>query len=163
MSDTSSSVADTRIGEHAGQSTDDIRSAPETTSAPPAARTIARFWRLMDAADFAAAADLLSEAYVCDWPQSRERIRGRANFIAVNANYPGRWRITIQRLLAEGERVATEVTLTNGERTDRAVSFFELRDGLIAHEVDYWPEPYAAPADRAQWVEPLGEHGEYEG
>lgn len=123
-----------------------------------AAETVARFWRLMDAADFAAAAEMLSENYVCDWPQSRERIRGRANFIAVNGNYPGRWRIIVQRLVAEGARVATDVTLTNGERTDRAISFFELRDGLIAHEVDYWPDPYAAPAWRAEWVEPMDDY-----
>jgi len=123
--------------------------------ASPAAEIVARYWWLMDAADFVGAANLLSETYVCDWPQSRERIRGRANFVAVNSHYPGRWRITVQRLLAEGERVATEVTLTDGERTDRAVSFFELRDGLIAHEVDYWPDPYDAPGWRAAWVEPL--------
>lgn len=120
------------------------------------AATIRRFWALMDAADFAGAAELLAEDYVCDWPQSRERIRGRANFIAVNAHYPGRWRIAVRRLIATGAEAASEVALTNEQgKTEVAVSFFELRGGRIEREVDYWPEPSTAPAGRAQWVERL--------
>jgi hypothetical protein len=58
-------------------------------------------------------------------------------------------------LVVEGDRVASEVILTNAEsgRRDHAVSFFELCDGRIAREADYWPEPYDAPAWRAAWVE----------
>lgn len=116
------------------------------------------YWALVDAADFGAAAELLADGFVCDWPQSRERIRGRANFVAVNAHYPGRWRIAIRRLIVSGEEAATEVVLTNQDgETARAVSFFVVRDGRIMRESDYWPEPYAAPSWRAQWVETLDE------
>lgn len=119
-------------------------------------RIVERFWHEMDAADFEAAAELLDDEYTCDWPQSRERIRGRRNFVAVNANYPGRWHIAVVRLLAEGEQVATEVALTNDEgQMVRAVSFIELRDGKILRETDYWPEAYDAPTDRAQWIETI--------
>lgn len=119
-------------------------------------RIVERFWSEMDAADFEAAAELLDDEYTCDWPQSCERIRGRQNFVAVNANYPGRWHIAVVRLLAEGEQVATEVALTNDEgQMVRAVSFFELRNGKILRETDYWPEAYDAPADRAQWMETI--------
>ena len=119
-------------------------------------RIVERFWREMDAADFEAAAELLDDAYTCDWPQSRERIRGRRNFVAVNANYPGRWHAAIQRLVAEGNQIVTDTALTNdtGEVV-RAVSFFELRDGKIVRETDYWPESYDAPANRGQWVETI--------
>jgi ketosteroid isomerase-like protein len=119
-------------------------------------RVVEQLWEAMDRFDFEAAGDLLHEDYIGEWPQSRERIRGRANFVAVNANYPGRWRIAIQRLVASGNQVATEVTLTCDGRTERAVSFFELRDGKIVRETDYWPEPYDAPTWRAQWVEQMG-------
>jgi ketosteroid isomerase-like protein len=121
---------------------------------------VEEFWRRMDAADFESAGALLHDDYVGEWPQSRERIRGRANFIAINAHYPGRWRIALKTIVAEGDRVATEVVLFNAEsgRRDRAVSLFELRDRRIASEVDYWPEPYDAPAWRAEWVE-RGEEG----
>lgn len=117
---------------------------------------VERFWREMDAADFETAAELLDDDYTCEWPQSRERIRGQRNFVAVNTNYPGRWHIAVQRLLTDGEQVATDVVLTNDEgQIVRAVSFFELRNGKIRRETDYWPEAYDATADRAQWVETI--------
>lgn len=77
------------------------------------------------------------------------------NFLAVNKNYPGTWRITILRIIAEGDQVASEVRVDIDGRTDYAVSFYELRDGKIIKETDYWPEPYQAPAWRAQWVEKI--------
>lgn len=120
---------------------------------------VERFWRRMDAGEFVAAGELLHDDYRGDWPQSRERIRGRAHFVAINTHYPGRWRINLVRLLASGDQVATEVIMTNAAtgHQDRAVSFFEVREGRIAREVDYWPDPYDAPAWRAQWVERIEE------
>ncbi len=116
---------------------------------------VERLWQILDARDFEAAGALLHDDFVCEWPQTRERIRGRENYAAMNQNYPGTWSISIRRLIAEDDQVATEAVLTYGEEVVLAVSFFELRDGKILKQVDYWPEPYPAPADRAQWVEPM--------
>jgi limonene-1,2-epoxide hydrolase len=128
-------------------------------SAASSRQTVEQFWQRLSTFDFAGAGDLLHEDYVCEWPQSRERIRGRANFVALNAAYPGRWVIAIERIVACGDQVVTEVTMRNQLAPAQvpvvAVSFFELNSGKIRYERDYWPEPYAAPADRAQWVEPL--------
>ncbi|HEV8193282.1 MAG TPA: nuclear transport factor 2 family protein [Ktedonobacterales bacterium] len=118
-------------------------------------QTVEHLWHAFDAFDFEAAGQLLSDDFVCEWPQSRERIRGRENFVAVNANYPGRWHTRIERIIACGDMVVTDVALSSGDTTARAVSFFELRGGKIVKETAYWPEPYAAPASRAQWVEPM--------
>jgi hypothetical protein len=51
------------------------------------------FWAAMQTNDFKAAGEFLDDDYVLEWPQSGERIRGRANFVAVNENYRahGRW------------------------------------------------------------------------
>ena len=119
------------------------------------AALVTDYWHLMDAVDFAGAATLLADEYTCDWPQSRERIRGRENFVAVNAHYPGRWHITLRRLVASGDHAATEVVMTSGDETITAVSFFEVHNEKITRETDYWPEPYDAPAWRAAWVEPM--------
>src|SRR5262245_3165229 len=120
---------------------------------------VEQFWQRLSAFDFEGAGELLHDEYICEWPQSRERIRGRANFVALNAAYPGRWVIAIQRLVASGDQVVSEVAMTNqlapGEAPVVAVSFFELQHGKIRYDRAYWPEPYPAPADRAQWVEPL--------
>lgn len=115
--------------------------------------TVERLWALFDAFDFAAAGELLADDFICEGPQSRECIRGRENYVAVNANYPGRWRCRVERIVAEGDTVATDVALASGDERARAVSFFTLRDGKIVRQVDYWPEDYTAPAWRSQRVE----------
>jgi ketosteroid isomerase-like protein len=116
-------------------------------------KLVEQLWQSIDAHDWEAAGALLHDDYVCEWPQSRERIRGRDNFVAVNKNYPGSWRIVIERIVASGNQVVSDVAIPIDGRIDRAISFFELRDGKIIRETDYWPEPYDAPAWRAQWVE----------
>ncbi len=110
-------------------------------------------WAAFDRFEFAAAALLLHDDFVFELPQSRERVIGRENFIAVNAEYPGRWRITVTRLVASGEQVVTECDVSNGEVTVQAVSFFTLKAGQIVHIREYWPDAMEAQAWRAQWVE----------
>jgi ketosteroid isomerase-like protein len=114
---------------------------------------VERFWQAFDRLDFEAAGELLHDDYICIWPQSEERIRGRNNFIAVNKRYPQEWQVTIMRLLASDDQVASEVKLTYQDELVFAISFFEFRDGKIVQETDYWPEPYDPPAWRAPWVE----------
>ena len=120
-----------------------------------AREVVERFWRTMNENDWHAAGRLLHDDYVLDWPQSGERIRGRDNFVAVNAHYPaaGRWRFTVRRLVADGQGAASDVTVTDGALTARAVSFFEVRDGLIWRVTEYWPDPFEPAAWRARWVE----------
>ena len=118
-------------------------------------RLVTEFWAAMQANDWAAAAALFADGYVLHWPQSGERIRGAANFVAVNSAYPaaGRWRFTVERLAAEGELAVTDVAVSDGVTTARAITFTTVRDGRIAGQVEYWPDPFAAPAWRAAWVE----------
>ncbi|GAP13403.1 ketosteroid isomerase-related protein [Longilinea arvoryzae] len=116
-------------------------------------RAVLALWDAFDHLDFDAAGALLADDFVCEWPQSGERIRGRANFVAVNAHYPGRWRIRVLRVVAGGDEVVTEVEATWGEEKARAISFFRVRNGRICHLREFWPEPYPAQAWRAAWVE----------
>jgi ketosteroid isomerase-like protein len=119
---------------------------------------VERFWSAMNANDFRAAGEMLHDEYVLEWPQSGERIRGRANFVAVNENYPavGPWRVTLNRLIAGEGGVASEVTVTDGATTGRAITFSQVREGKILRQVEYWPDPFEAAAWRSQWVERNG-------
>ena len=99
---------------------------------------VERLWRAFDARDFDAAGECVHEDVVCDWPQSRERIRGRANFVAVNRNYPGDWAMTVRRVIVAGDEAASEVEIRIDGRTEMAVSFYELRDGKIARATLYY-------------------------
>jgi ketosteroid isomerase-like protein len=120
-------------------------------------RLVVQLWGNFDAFDFAAVAPLLHDDFVCEWPQTRERMRGRDDYIAVNENYPGRWRIKIQRIVASDDGVATQVRLEWDGKVDHAASFFEFRDGKIVKQVDWWPQPEPTPEWRARWVEIIEE------
>ena len=118
---------------------------------------IERFWKTMQTNDFKAAGEFLHDDYVLEWPQSGERIRGRANFVAVNENYPayGRWEFTLHHIIAEGNQVVSDVGITDGKLKDRVITFFTIRDGKIIHQLEFWPDPFEPAAWRAQWVETI--------
>jgi ketosteroid isomerase-like protein len=114
-----------------------------------------KFWETMKTNDFYAVAELLHDDYMLEWPQSGERIRGRDHFAVINTYYPaeGKWQFTVNQIVAEGEFVVTDVTVTDGSRTDRAITFSTVRDGKIWKQIEFWPEPFEAAAWRAEWVE----------
>jgi ketosteroid isomerase-like protein len=109
----------------------------------------------MQTNDFQAAGEFLHDDYLLEWPQSGERIRGRDNFVAINTQYPahGRWEFTIQRLLAEGDEVVSDVRVTDGVIQARVITFSTVKDGKILHQTEFWPDPFEAPEWRGQWVE----------
>lgn len=117
-------------------------------------RIVERFWAAINANDFRTASEFLHDEFVLEWPQSGECICGRANFIAVNENYPstGRWSATVHRLLADADEVASEVTVTDGAVTATAITFSKIHNGKIVRQTEYWPDPFEAAAWRAKWV-----------
>jgi ketosteroid isomerase-like protein len=121
------------------------------------AEVVREFWRLMSSNDFSSVAAVLDEDFVLEWPQSGERIRGPHNFAMLNQEYPaaGPWRFTVNRLVADDAEVVTDVTVTDGAQIARAISFFTVAEGKIQRMLEFWPEPYDAPHDRAHLVEPI--------
>ncbi len=117
-----------------------------------------KFWQTMGTNDFYAAAQLLHDDFTLEWPQSGERIRGRENFAKINSAYPaeGKWRFIVNAIVANDEEVVTDISVTDGARHDRAITFSTIRDGKIWKQVEFWPESFDAPAWRAQWVEKMG-------
>lgn len=128
-----------------------------TSSTQDSKKVVEGFWAAMQTNDFKAAGEFLHDDYVLEWPQSGERIRGRANFVSVNERYPahGRWEFTIDHILAEGNEVVSDVSVTDGVFTGRAITFFSVRAGKILHQTEFWPDPFEPAAWRAEWVEKL--------
>jgi predicted SnoaL-like aldol condensation-catalyzing enzyme len=106
-----------------------------------------RLWVAFEARDWEGAAALLHDEFGADWPLSSERFVGRERFIEVNRTYPGDWHI-ILRVVADGDSVVTHVRVVIGDDVDQAISFFDLKNGLIVKEVDWWPLPYDPPTWR---------------
>ncbi|WP_435870122.1 nuclear transport factor 2 family protein [Eleftheria terrae] len=105
--------------------------------------------------DFESVRAVLAPDFVLEWPQSRERLRGAERFARMNAEYPahGPWRFTVHRMVAEGAQAVSDVSVTDGVQAARAISFFTIAHGRITRLVEFWPEPYPAPANRAHLVE----------
>ena len=122
-----------------------------------ATNVVREFWRLMGTNDFHAVGAVLADDFTLEWPQSNERIRGRDRFASMNVEFPakGLWVFTVNRIVSDEVEAVTDVSVTDGSRSDRAISFFTVRDGKISRIVEYWPEAYAAPASRSHLVEPL--------
>jgi SnoaL-like protein len=124
----------------------------------PNTSEIAReFWRLMATNDFYSVASILAPNFVLEWPQSNERIRGAERFARMNQEYPakGPWRFTINRIVGGESEAVSDVTVTDGAQTGRALSFFVIARGQITSIVEFWPEPFAASVNRAHLVEPM--------
>ena len=124
---------------------------------PTAAEVAREFWRLMATNQFTAVAAVLSSEFVLEWPQSGERIRGAERFARMNSEYlaEGPWRFTINRLVGGETEAVSDVTVTDGVQTARAISFFTVAEGKITRLVEFWPERYPPRPDRAHLVEPL--------
>ena len=113
------------------------------------------FWRRMASNDFDSVAAVLAPAFVLEWPQSRERIRGAERFARMNREYPahGVWRFAVRRVFGDAGDVVSEVEISDGVQHATAISFFTVASGKIERLVEYWPEPYPPRADRAHLVE----------
>ena len=122
-----------------------------------AENTVREFWRLMATNDFASVKQVLAEAFVLEWPQTNELIRGPENFARMNSEYPsqGSWSFKLKRLVASATEVVTHVAVTDGTQAAEALSFFQVEGGRVIRLVEYWPESYAPPSNRAHLTEPL--------
>lgn len=115
--------------------------------------TVTALWRLFDERRFEETRPLLADDFVADWPQTRERISGPHNFIQLNRAYPGTWRCHLRDIVVAGDRVATEVEITDGEHLVHAASFFTLSDGKIVRAREIFADPGDPPFDRSRWTQ----------
>jgi hypothetical protein len=114
-----------------------------------------RHWAASDANDFDAEHDLYDPAAVLEYPQSRERIRGRPAIQAARMAQPSRKRFTVQRILGAGDLWISEIVLTYDDQPTHVVSIMEFAAGKVVRETQYFGAPFEPGPSRAQWVEPM--------
>ena len=112
-----------------------------------------RHWNASDAGDFAAEHDIYCDDAMLDYPQSGERIRGRDNIRESRYVQPSKKRFTVRRIIGRGDLWVTEFTLTYDDTPSYVVSIMEFRDGLVAHETQYFAERFEPGPSRAHLVE----------
>jgi ketosteroid isomerase-like protein len=114
-----------------------------------------RHWAASDANEFEAEHDIYREDAVLDYPQSGERIRGRRHIQSSRAAQPNRKHFTVRRIIGAGNLWITEFILTYDGQPSYTVSIMEFIDGKVAHETQYFSDPFAPGPSRAQWVEQM--------
>jgi ketosteroid isomerase-like protein len=110
-------------------------------------------WAASDASDFETEHRIYLEDAVLEYPQSGERTRGRRNIQNQRASQPSKKRFSIQRIIGSGDLWVTEFILTYDGKPSYTVSIMEFKGDKVARETQYFADPFAAPAFRAQWVE----------
>jgi hypothetical protein len=116
---------------------------------------VEEFYGRMNTNDFRWASQMLSDDYALEWPQSKEKIYGRENFVRVNEEYPayGRWSFTMNRIVGNATEAVSDVSITDGTQVARAITFTTVEEGKIVKQVEFWPENYDAPENRKHLVE----------
>src|SRR6476661_6928415 len=112
-----------------------------------------RHWAASDASDFKVEHDIYREDAVLDYPQSGERIRGRQHIQQSRTVQPNQKRFTVRRMIGSGELWVTEFVLSYDGVPSYVVSIMEFRDGLVAHETQYFADRFEPGASRAHLVE----------
>lgn len=129
--------------------TETAKAAPDD----PIRAALARHWAASDKNDFDAEHDIYRDDAILDYPQSGERIRGRRNIQASRVAQPNAKRFTVRRIIGSGDLWVTEFILTYDGRPSYTVSLMEFRDGKVAHETQYFADPFEPGPSRASLVE----------
>ena len=116
---------------------------------------LARHWAASDANDFEAEHLIYAADAVLEYPQSRERLRGRDRIQASRAAQPDSKRFTVRRVVGGGDLWISELVLTYDGRPVHVVSIMEFQGGKVVRETQYFADPFEPGPSRAQWVEPM--------
>ncbi|MGY8661634.1 nuclear transport factor 2 family protein [Bradyrhizobium sp. UFLA05-109] len=111
-----------------------------------------RHWNASDAGDFDVEHGIYREDAVLDYPQSGERIRGRHNIQESRFLQPNKKRFAIRRIVGSGDLWVTEFTLSYDDIPSYAVSIMEFREGLVAHETQYFADQFEPSPSRAHLI-----------
>ena len=111
--------------------------------------TVAAFWQKIDDKQWDDLTDFFASDAEISWPNTAE-IFDIPRFIAINRNYPGSWRIDVEKILSSFNTVISVVAVSDGVLSFHAVSFFYFIDGKIAALQEYWGDDGEPPLWRLE-------------
>src|ERR1700689_470386 len=126
------------------------------------ARTRARIeqhWAASESGDADTEHAIYAADGILDYPQSGERFRGRSKIQAQRGGHPAERHFTILRIRGGGDLWVSEVVITYDGAPTYSVSIMEFAGDEVAHETQYFADPFPAPVSRAAIAEqiPSGE------
>jgi hypothetical protein len=120
---------------------------------------IEQHWEASERGDGDAEHAIYAVDAILDYPQSGERFRGRSRIQAQRGGHPAERHFTIHRIIGSGELWVSECVITYDGVPTYSVSVMEFAGRLVAHETQYFADPFEAAAGRAALAEaiPVGE------
>jgi hypothetical protein len=111
-------------------------------------------WAASAAGDLETEHNIYDDNVLCEYPQSGEKIFGRRNLQALRGHHPAKPSdFGIRRITGAADLWVTEYVINYEGKAFQTVSIMEFRNGKVIHEIQYFAEPFEAPAWRSQWVE----------
>jgi SnoaL-like domain len=116
---------------------------------------IVEHWQASEQGDATAEHAMYADDAVLDYPQSGERFRGRATIAAQRGGHPADRHFTVRRISGNGDVWVSECVITYDGVPTFSVSIMEFARGLVAHETQYFADPFDPPSSRARLAEPM--------
>jgi hypothetical protein len=116
---------------------------------------IAEHWRASEEGDSATEHAIYAEDGILDYPQSGERFRGRETIAAQRGGHPADRHFTVRRITGGGDLWVSECTITYDGAPTHSISIMEFTDGSVAHETQYFADPFPAAESRAALAEAM--------
>jgi hypothetical protein len=116
---------------------------------------IQQHWEASESGDIDTEHAIYATDAILDYPQSGERFRGRDRIKAQRGGHPAERHFTIRRIQGGGELWVSECVITYDGVPTYSVSLMEFSDGLVAHETQYFADPFPAAPGRAALAEAI--------
>jgi hypothetical protein len=127
-----------------------------TTDRDPRTRArVEQHWEASDRGDIDTEHAIYAEDAILDYPQSGERFRGRAKIQAQRGGHPAERHFRVLRIRGGGDLWVSECVITYDGVPTYSVSVMEFAGDLVAHETQYFADPFPAPASRAALAEQI--------
>jgi hypothetical protein len=116
---------------------------------------IEEHWRASERGDSEAEHAIYAADAILDYPQSGERFRGRATICEQRDGNPASRHFTVVRISGGGSLWTSECVITYDGAPSYSVSIMEFVGQQVAHETQYFADPFPPPASRAGLAEPM--------
>jgi SnoaL-like domain len=116
---------------------------------------IEEHWRASERGDTETEHAVYAPDALLDYPQSGERFRGRAAIAAQRGGHPAERHFTVRRIVGAGSLWVSECLISYDGVPTYSVSVMELDHDQVAHETQYFADPFPAPASRQALAEAM--------
>ena len=117
-------------------------SAPDS-----AAAVLQRLLTTLDAQQWDRLPDLLAPGFRCAYSHTGELLDAE-QFVALNRDYPGSWRLVCEEVVVDGERAVARTRVSNDAETYFVASFATVSDGRLTGLTEVWTPPVPTPPER---------------